>query len=129
MPACVNEHAFSQKIILLWQYNQKFKCWYILELLAILPERVIAAYCQKLICIQNPVLPQYCGNILRQYCGSIAAICCHKPCILVRDMDRVHLSTFAALSFPYLKKSYTFTTGLTDNQFASAQLMPVHLVR
>ena len=37
--------------------------------LAVLPpycqKGLLRQYCQKLICMRNPVLPQYCGNILR----------------------------------------------------------------
>ena len=38
---------------------------------AILPERIIPAILQELICIRNPVLPQYCQNVLLQYCCNI----------------------------------------------------------
>ena len=55
--------------------------------LAVLPQYcqkgLLRQYCQKLICMRNPVLPQYCGSIARICCSNIAAIC-QKPCNLVK---------------------------------------------
>ena len=44
----------------------------IARIAAILPE--LLQYCQKLICMRTPVLPQLCSNIARNCCCNIAAI-------------------------------------------------------
>ena len=76
--------AFCGNILpLLWQYCHNFgsiardvTAIYIWILLAVLPQccqtELLRQYLQKLICMRNPVLPQYCGRIARLCCSNIA---------------------------------------------------------
>ena len=60
----------------------KLDLWIVL---AVLPERVIAAILPETNLHVKSVLQQYCGSIARLCCSDIAAIGSQKPCILVRE--------------------------------------------
>ena len=67
--------------------------------------------CQKLICMQNPVLPQYCGSIARICCSNVAALLLQYTarslnCILVRVIGSVLYCSILALISDFLSVNY-----------------------